>query len=414
MRFTQTHTDQRAITVSRRATAAVRQFRRDERGSSLIIVGFSFLSLFAAMMLAIDVGMLMTARTQAQTAADAGALAGATALVYNSFTNHAPSGPAVAGAIDTAKTNLVIGEQVSVTPADVTFPFNSVTGQSDQVQVTVYRTTARSNPLSTIIASFFGTDTVDVAATATAVAAPADAATCVLPFTIPDKWTERGCGGVSCPWSVDETFDMYEQQGQNQNAGPPLLRPDIYVPPGSRDATGYNPTTDKGMRLVLKNNNQNRVAPSMYNAWAIPGGTGADYYRENIADCNSRVVAIGDLLMPENGNMTGPTQQGTDDLMASDPNAHWDDGCNCVKGSRYPVSPRIRIVPLYNPTRYTQGQHTGRSQPELEVVNYLGFFVEDVTGGGEVTGRIHPVSGRIRNPNNPAVGAFAQAILLVR
>ena len=81
MRFTQTHTDQRAITVRRRTTAAVRQIRRDERGSSLIIVGFSFMSLFAAMMLAIDVGMLMTARTQAQTAADAGALAGATALV---------------------------------------------------------------------------------------------------------------------------------------------------------------------------------------------------------------------------------------------------------------------------------------------------------------------------------------------
>ena len=192
MRFTQTHADQRAITLRRRTIAGrVRQIRRDERGSSLVIVGFGFMSLFAATMLAIDVGMLMTARTQAQTAADAGALAGATALVYNSFTNHSPSGPAVAGAIDTAKTNLVIGEQVSVTPADVTFPFNSVTGQSDQVQVTVYRTSARLNPLSTIIASLFGIDTVDVAATATATAAPADAATCVLPFTIPDKWTER-------------------------------------------------------------------------------------------------------------------------------------------------------------------------------------------------------------------------------
>jgi len=378
------------------------------------MIGFSLMALFAATMLAIDVGMLMTARTQAQTSADAGALAGATALVYNSFTNHSSSGPAVAGAINTAKTNLVVGREVSVTPADVTFPFNSVTGQADQVQVTVYRTRARSNPISTMIASFFGIDTVDVAATATATASPADAATCVLPFTIPDKWTEKGCGGASCPWSVNETFDMYAKQGQNQNAGPPLLHPDIYVPPGSRDATGYNPSTDKGLRLVLKNNNQNRVAPSMYNAWAIPGGVGGDYYRENIAACNSRVVAIGDLLTPENGNMTGPTQQGTSDLMASDPNAHWDDGCNCVKGSQFPVSPRIRAVPLYNPTRYTEGQHSGRSQPELEVVNYLGFFVEDVNGGGEVIGRVHPISGRIRNPNSPAVGAFAQAIMLVR
>lgn len=378
------------------------------------MIGFSLMALFAATMLAIDVGMLMTARTQAQTAADAGALAGATALLYNNFTNHSSSGPAVSGAINTAKTNLVVGQQVSVTPADVTFPFNSVTGQSDQVQVTVYRTTARANPVSTLIASFFGIATVDVSATATAIAAPADSATCVLPFTIPDKWIEKGCGTSSCTWSVNDTFNMYEQQGQNQNAGAPLANPDIYIPPGSRDATGYNPTTDRGLRLVLKNNNQNRIAPSMYNAWAIPGGTGADYYRENIAACNSTIVAIGTLLAPEPGNMTGPTQQGTSDLIASDPNAHWDDGCNCVRGSGFPISPRIRAVPLYNPVRYTEGQHSGRSQPDLEVVNYLGFFVEDVNGGGEVIGRVHPISGRIRNPNNPMIGAFAQAIMLVR
>jgi Flp pilus assembly protein TadG len=59
--------------------ARLRRVRRDERGFSLVTVGFGFMGLFAASMLAIDVGMLMTARTQAQTAADAGALAGATA-----------------------------------------------------------------------------------------------------------------------------------------------------------------------------------------------------------------------------------------------------------------------------------------------------------------------------------------------
>jgi Flp pilus assembly protein TadG len=394
--------------------ARLRQLRRNERGSTLVMIGFGLMAMFAATMLAIDVGMLMTARTQAQIAADAGALAGATALVYNNFTDHSSSGPAVVGAINTARTNLVVGRQVSVSPADVTFPFNTVTGQSDQVQVTVYRTAARANPVATMIASVFGIETVDVSATATAVAAPADSATCVLPFTIPDKWIEKGCGTTSCAWSVTETFDMYEIQGQNQNAGPALLNPDIYIPPGNRDATGYNPTTDRGLQLVLKNNNQNKVAPSMYNAWAIPGGTGADYYRENIAGCNSTLVAIGDLLTPETGNMTGPTQQGTSDLMASDPNAHWDEGCNCVRGSAYPVSPRIRAVPLYHPVRYTEGQHSGRSHPELEVVNYLGFFVEDVTGGGDVIGRVHPISGRVRNPTNPAIGAFAQAIMLVK
>ena len=55
---------------------------RDERGS-LVTIGLSLMALFGATMLAIDVGMLMWGRTQAQVSADAGAPAGATALVYN-------------------------------------------------------------------------------------------------------------------------------------------------------------------------------------------------------------------------------------------------------------------------------------------------------------------------------------------
>jgi hypothetical protein len=365
-------------------------------------------------MLAIDVGMLMTARAQAQTAADAGALAGATALVFNSWTDRSTTGPAVSGAINSARANFVAGERSSVVPADVTFPMNPDTGQPDLVRVTVYRTAARSNPVTTLIADIFGISTVDIGATATATAAPADAQTCVLPFTIPDKWIEKQCGMPNCPWSPEETFNLYADQGNRQNVGAPLANPDIYFPPGTADATGYSPVTDRGVRLVLKNNTANRVAPGMYNAWAIPGSTGADDYRENIADCNSNVVAMGDLLTPENGNMTGPTQQGTGDLVGQDPNAYWDTGCNCVKGSAYAKSPRIRAVPLYNPVRYTNGQHTGRSQPELEVVNYLGFFVEEVNGGGEVIGRITPITGRVTGRGGPAIGAFARALMLVQ
>jgi hypothetical protein len=207
---------------------------------------------------------------------------------------------------------------------------------------------------------------------------------------------------------------MYATQGNNQNAGAALPNPDVYVPPGSADATGYNPKTDRGLQLVLKNNNQNKIAPSMYNSWDLPGSGGGDDYRMNIASCNPNLIPIGTPMTPENGNMVGPTQQGATDLIASDPNAHWNDICNCVKGSAYAVSPRVRIVPLYNPVKYTEGQHSGKSQPVLEVVNYLGFFVEDVTGSGEVTGRITPISGIVTSTGGPATGAFAQAILLVK
>ena len=45
-----------------------------------MFVAVGFMGFFAASMLAIDVGMLMTARSQAQNSADAGALAGACEL----------------------------------------------------------------------------------------------------------------------------------------------------------------------------------------------------------------------------------------------------------------------------------------------------------------------------------------------
>jgi hypothetical protein len=387
---------------------------RDEQGYSLIMLGCSFTALLSASMLAIDVGMLMNARAQAQAAADAGALAGATALVFNSFTDRSATGPAVRGAINTAQANRVAGEQPSVIPADVVFPPNPVTGQSDLVQVTVHRTAERQNPVSTLIAQYFGIDTADIRATATATAAPADAEICVLPFTIPDKWIERNCGSASCTWSPEDAFNMYEDQGNRQNVGAPLPYPDIYIPPGGRDATGYNPVTDRGLQLVLKNNTENRIAPGMYNAWDLPGSVGAEDYRNNIATCNPNLIKIGDTMTPENGNMSGPTRQGTKDLVDADPNAYWDTHCNCVKGSAYRTSPRVRVVPLYNPTRYTEGQHTGKSQPELEVVNYLGFFVEEVNGGGEVIGRVTPITGRFTGSGGPSIGSFAQAIMLVR
>ena len=74
---------------------AFRRLRRNERGMTLLFVGVGFTAFMAATTLAIDVGMVMTARSQAQNAADAGAHAGAVALVFNDFKNRTPTGPVV-------------------------------------------------------------------------------------------------------------------------------------------------------------------------------------------------------------------------------------------------------------------------------------------------------------------------------
>jgi Flp pilus assembly protein TadG len=114
----------------------LRRLATEEQGFSLIFVGLGCMAFIAASMLAIDVGMLMTARSQAQNSADAGALAGATALVFNDWTDRTASGPAVTNALNAARGNQVMGANVSVTAPDVEF-LNDPSGVNNRVKVTV-------------------------------------------------------------------------------------------------------------------------------------------------------------------------------------------------------------------------------------------------------------------------------------
>ncbi|HYM25357.1 MAG TPA: pilus assembly protein TadG-related protein [Vicinamibacterales bacterium] len=376
---------------------------RDERGMSIVFVGVSFLAFMSATTLAIDVGMFMTARSQAQNAADAGALAGATALVFNSYTDRSAGGPAVQGAINASRANQVMAAAPSVVPADVTFP-NDPSGQPNRVQVQVYRTTARSNAVPTLIGAIFGVPTVNINAVAVGEASPANAETCVKPFTIPDKWKEV----QTPPWTPNSTFDMYDSKGN------PLANPDVYIGPSDpANYTGYNPIRDKGLEVTLKANNSTKITASFYNPWDLPGSVGASDYRNNIANCNTARFGIGQNMPPENGNMVGPTAQGTDDLIAKDPNAYWDSGCNCVKGSAYGVSPRVVVIPVYDPVAFANGAQSGKNIT-LTVTNYIGVFMEDMKGN-QVYGRITPVLGIYDANAGPAPeGAFPRVIRLVQ
>ena len=112
---------------------------RDESGMTYVFVGLGFMAFLGASMLAIDVGMLMTARNQAQNSADAAALAGATSLAFDSWDDRSASGPAVTNAIAAGQANQVMRAMVSVTPPDITFPTNPTTGQANRVRATVWR-----------------------------------------------------------------------------------------------------------------------------------------------------------------------------------------------------------------------------------------------------------------------------------
>jgi len=374
---------------------------------SLVFVTVSFMAVLTATTLAIDVGMFMNARSQAQNAADAGALAGAVGLAYNSWTDRSVSGPAVQGAINTGKANFVERKAVSILPTDVTFPLDP-TGQPNRVAVKVFRTAARSNPVSTLMGKLFGVDQVDIVAEATAEVSKANAETCIKPFTIPDRWKENQTG----PWDPEDTFDLYESKNKE------LANKDVYVPlkpypDPNTDYTGYDMDRDRGLEITLKANNESKVSPSFYNPWALPGRGGADDYREDIENCNSAVLEIGYLMDAEPGNMVGPTKQGTDGLVDKDPNAYWDQSCKCVKGSAFRTSPRVVIIPVYDPVYYETGKQNG-SNASLKIANFIGFFIEEMNGN-EVTGRITPVGGVFKGSAGPAPnGSFPIVIRLVK
>jgi Flp pilus assembly protein TadG len=370
---------------------------------SYVFIGMGFMAFLSASMLAIDVGMLMTARNQAQNSADAGALGGATALVYDDFDDRSPSGPAVTSAIAASTANQVMSGNVSVTPADVEF-LTDEAGDPNRVRVTVYRTPSRGNALSTLIAQYFGMATAGVGAVATAEASAANAMTCVKPFTIPDKWIER----QTAPWDGDDTYDAYN------NKGVPLANPDIYIPADQSGYTGYNTERERGQRLMIRAGTGNEVNVSFYFSLALGGMTGGAEYEWNIENCNTTIMHWGELLLQEPGNMMGPTVQGIEALIAKDPAAYWDTGTNRPVNSAYPAgkSPRIFPIPLYDPIYYDIGKRNGR-YADLKVANWIGFFAEEVQGNN-IWGRIIPIGG-IRDKTTPFPdGLNPKAIRLVQ
>jgi Flp pilus assembly protein TadG len=382
----------------------IQRLRRDESGMSYVFIGLSMMAFISASMLAIDVGMLMTARSQAQNAADAGALAGATALVYDNWDDRTPSGPAVTNAINASLANKVMSGNVSVTPANVEFPTDPA-GEPNRVKVTVYRTAATGNPVPTLIAKYFGMATADIAATATAEAADANAMTCVKPFTIPDKWREM----QTPPWDGDDTYDAFNNKGQ------PLANPDIYIPANQSGYTGYNQESERGQRLGIRAATGNNITVSFYFSLALgkPVITGGAEYDWNIANCNTTIYHWDDPLTQEPGAMAGPTISGAELLIAKDPGAYWDSSTNKVKGSAYGHSPRTFPIPLYDPIFYDSGKRNGRTA-DLKTANWIGFFLEEIQGNG-LWGRIIPITGiRDRNAGPAPVGLNPKAIRLIQ
>jgi Flp pilus assembly protein TadG len=388
----------------------VRRRLASERGAILIQVGVAIFVLSAFAMFIVDYGVLSVSRHQAQNAADAGALAGATALALDDFDDRSAAGPAKVAARSFAQLNAVWGEQPDVQMAtDVRFyadapedfPASCIT--DDCIRVDVYRNQTRQNPLPMFFGWLVGLSQQGVRATATARAAVANASDCLKPWAVADKWAENNPVPNS-KWTPDSTFDP---------TGP---NPDVYKKQNGGDDPGTSYTLDDvgtELRLKIGHPDDGQITPGWFQALDLPCaafGNGAKCYEENIRGCTSATFAVGDVLggdgvdlKKENGNMTGPTKDGTQDLIDLDPLAQWDSDKKTVVNScveppyscstpGLKQSPRIVAIPVFDTQQYwTDG---GPGQGTVHVAQILGFFVDRLadsksgggTGGGGTGG----------------------------
>jgi len=330
-----------------------------ERGAVLVHVAVALVGLIALTTFVVDYGIMWVGRAQAQTAADAGALSGALALAFDSGTDFAA---AKTKAQKTAQANAVFGSAPDVQLADITIPLTpcppGAPGAPDScVRVNVYRNQARGNGLPVLFGGLVGVTSQGVRATATAQVLVGDKADCVKPFAIPDKWTE--INPTPKPWAATDEFNAYTKQGNNYV---PVVNPDIYqAPTQGSPGTGYTLPGDLGLPVTLKAGNPNdSIQPGwFYPVRVKPTDTGATDYNWNIANCNTRPIGPGTQLEPENGNMVGPTKQGIQDLIALDPNAHWDTATKkivggCMAAATCARSPRLGAVAAFDPFLYAQ------------------------------------------------------------
>ncbi len=334
---------------------------RKSRGSALLMVTVAIAALMSFAIIAIDGAVLMTAKGQLQSAADAAALAGASGLLEGDQALALDRAVAFAGFNRAVQDTL---RDVLITPDDVSFP------EDEHIRVETHRTTATGDALRTYfrrIVNPLRPNTADVTAVAEAWCFDVCTTQCVKPWSIPDRWNDANANDV---YDAGETYDP--------------------------DVTGYHAPGDIGLSIVLKVGSPQQAItsgaffPVRYPPIGYPGENplgGSAWYRTWISECEPYLVGPGDELRTETGNMSGPTRQGVDNLLALDPSARWNAANSTVENSAYGLSPRIVLVPFFDPTRPpTSGSSS------VHVTRVGAFFIEGQNNQGDVVGRFMQIT----------------------
>ncbi len=337
-----------------------RQLRRSDRAATLAFAAVGAGVLLGCAALAVDLGMLLTARVHSQRAADSGAMAGAQRLAMPGAT--APD--ARNEAQEYANTHNVLSSPVDVKNADVDV-------EGDTVRVRVHHS------IGTVFARIFGVDEMDVSTVAAAEAVPAGGASCPLPIILADGYTDLDNDGL---------YDAGEPYTQCTDPNTPC--------------TGFNLHTDdpeNDIGLLMEVKSQNNAAsegaldpkektcaaenPEWY-CWvdAISGvGVGSSELQDVINGCQntSFEVALGDVAESSSGNKMSVVQDMKTYIDNNDPNHQWSPSDRCVvdgSGRCVGSSKRIRPIAVVDPTTITSSGNNARA----DVNNLVSVFIEKV------------------------------------
>lgn len=382
---------------------------RNERGAALALVAVSLTAILGMGALAVDIGMLMKARSDAQRTADAAALAGASAFIdKNVELNQLPA--ARERALEYANRNYVGGSTVDVdsSAGGTTIDGTRWIVETKEAVIVIIpdsfkvRAIIRRQNVGTFFGRIMGQSLATVSAKAAAEAVNSNGAKCVKPFALPDMWADldddangnRQWDGTE-EWEYNPDIDEYKPY-----EGDP-------VEYGNIDDTGYGSDWrndyadvngdkfigDKGRQITIKPQDPNEtgvISPGIFYPWVIPedptqdadcgvggsggGEAGAAPYSQNICSCNNSLVMLGVDYEIQTGNMVGPSYFGIKDLISLDPAARWDPTGDSVMNSKagnWLDSPRIIKIALWDPIEV---QKSGKQS--IKFTNIALMFVE--------------------------------------
>ncbi len=364
--------------------SARNESKKTQRGATLVVVAASLVGFLLLAGLAIDLVAFYLGRSEAQRAADAGALAGAQQFVLSGFTSGAVTQSAVTtlatdAATAAAEQNKVGGQ--TLTASNITVPALDFS-RSGNPLITVQISTSQP----TFFMNIFGISTVTIGTAATAEAynpggstgsGPTFCATCLKPFLLPNcDPVHTTPTNTVCPGGGNYGYFI--------NSNGTVANPGVY------------PAGIVGEPWTLHTNQ----VPSHWYEIAFDCSQSGSNFAHDVQYCTNDVFNCGSTLCALDGKKVGPNDQAVSCLITYNNDCSSKGGSSTdsitvnsngsppftitagsgnpffAAGTTIAQSASIVTVPLF------AGQDISSGGATVTVVGYLQIFIQGITHSG--------------------------------